>query len=70
MAEEKDEIVETEADRRMQYRKLRASGVSDSEATEKVWPSTRAGLKVNSDEKIVRDEKAEKKRQAGKEKKE
>jgi hypothetical protein len=51
MADEKEEILETEGDRRKQYRKLRAGGMSDGKAMEKVWPTTSAGLKINVDEK-------------------
>ena len=42
---------ENEHSRRIEYRKLRAQGMGDKEATERVWPSTSAGMKVNADEK-------------------
>ena len=55
MDDEKEEILETEGDRRKKYRKLRLGGMMDKEATEKVWPSTSAGIKINFDEKAKDD---------------
>jgi len=69
MEDEEKEILETEQDRRMKYRKLREGGRSDAEAREDVWPSTRVGMKKNADEKArVEAEKAEGKEPASKEK--
>jgi len=42
---------ENEFSRMKDYRKLRASGKSDSQAREDVWPSTSVGMKKNADEK-------------------
>lgn len=58
MADEEKPKDETEFDRRQAYRKLRAGGMQDVEAREKVWPSTTAGLNKNIKEKAERDEKA------------
>ncbi|MFA6214070.1 MAG: hypothetical protein WC717_02215 [Candidatus Micrarchaeia archaeon] len=58
-AKEKEEPEETEQDRRKQYRALRAKGVFDKEAMEKVWPTTTVGRDKNIQEKA--DEKEKKK---------
>ena len=42
---------ENEVSRMKDYRKLRASGKSDMQAREEVWPSTSVGMKKNADEK-------------------
>ena len=42
---------ENEFSRMKDYRKLRASGKSDTQAREEVWPSTSVGMKKNADEK-------------------
>ena len=42
---------ENEFSRMKDYRKLRASGKSDMQAREEVWPSTSVGMKKNADEK-------------------
>ena len=42
---------ENEFSRMKDYRKLRASGKSDSVAREEIWPSTSVGIKRNADEK-------------------
>jgi len=46
-----DAVEENEFSRMKDYRKLRASGKSDLEAREDVWPSTSVGMKKNADEK-------------------
>ena len=46
---------ENEFSRMKDYRKLRASGKSDSVAREEIWPSTSVGMKKNADEKTRLD---------------
>lgn len=54
--EDEEKAGETDAERRAKYRKLRAEGMQDAEAMEKVWPSTT----VNRNRNIL--EKAEKRK--------
>ncbi|GEM_PF-2904931 len=62
MADKESEILETEHDRHVKYRKFREAGKSDAQAREEVWPSTSGGVKKNADDKARADtEKAEKK---------
>jgi len=44
-------VEESEQDRRIKYRKLRASGMSDKASMEAVWPTTNAGMLKNAKEK-------------------
>jgi len=60
---------ENEFSRMKDYRKLRASGKSDTQAREEVWPSTSVGMKKNADEKTrLEAVKAEEKAPKSKEK--
>lgn len=56
MMEEDEKDEETHFDRRKNYRALIASGVSDSIAKEKVWPSTSAGMVKKAKEASDRKE--------------
>jgi len=58
MEAEKEEPEETHFDRRKKYRELVAGGMTDKEATEKVWPTSAATIAKNVKEKA--DKKKEK----------
>lgn len=64
MADAKEEPVEEENhfDRRKKYRAFMAGGMTDKEATEKVWPTSAATIAKNVKEKKDKDDKDEKDR--------
>jgi hypothetical protein len=53
--EEKEKPEETENERRVKYRKLRAGGMSDKDSSESVWPTTSKGMLKNAKEKADAD---------------
>lgn len=61
--EKKEEPEETHFDRRRKYRELVAGGMTDKEATEKVWPTSAATIAKNVKEKKDKDEKDKEKKE-------
>ena len=53
--EKKEAPEETEHERRVKYRKLRAVVMSDKESSESVWPTTSRGMIKNAKEKADAD---------------
>jgi len=49
--DEENEVEETTHDRRKQYDAMRKGGMSDKDASEKVWPTTHDGIMRNIKEK-------------------
>ena len=66
MADEKEEPEETHFDRRRKYRELVAGGMTDKEATEKVWPTSAATMAKNAKEKSDKDDADEKEKKGKK----
>lgn len=62
MEEEKDEPEENHFDRRRKYRELMASGMTDREASETIWPTSAATIKKNAQDKRDKDAKAAEKK--------
>lgn len=54
------EVEETHFDRRKKYRDFVKGGMTDKEATEKVWPTSAATIAKNVKEKKDKDEKGKK----------
>ena len=51
----KEKPEETEHERRVKYRKLRATGMSDKDSSESVWHTTSKGMLKNAKEKADAD---------------
>ena len=58
LAKEKPEE-ETHFDRRKKYRELVAGGMTDRNATETVWPSTKLGMEKKAKDKAEKEKKEE-----------